>query len=34
MPMETEREALGENVMADDDGDEMVEEPDFDPDNF
>ena len=32
--METEREALAENVMADDDGDEMVEEPDFDPDNF
>ena len=32
--METEREALNENVMADDDGDEMVEEPDFDPDNF
>ena len=32
--METEREALAENVMVDDDGDEMADEDDFDPDNF
>ena len=32
--IETEREALAENIMADDDGDEMGEEGDFDPDNF
>ena len=32
--MQTERDALAEHVMADDDGDDMAEEDDFDPDNF
>ena len=32
--MQTERDALAEHVMEDDDGDDMAEEDDFDPDNF